>query len=385
MASDDDEPPSEEHYFACHNLNDVKKRQISTCFICIVCGSIFHRSCISRKKKLIYLKGSFVVCSSCCSENITSTTDARDFIGKNKIKVLASELEKSKNEVEKLKEKLSEKESQLQAINENFVQVYDDQHEISDCSEKCKNEFRVLKIVNKNLLQHNKELKGRIDDLKDLNSCLKENNNLLKENTELLKEKTTLPTPAVFCQTYKQVLLNKAAAKTNVPSLVINTNAVDMSLDTALVNIKNLVNKKKDIHVNKIFKNKKNIVLKCDSVLDNEKMCQIINENVDLKMTAKSEALKKPRIRLVGIDDDVSSMTEDGIIEDIKSRNNLCEEAELKVVYKYKNSYRNYWNIIVEVNGAAYSNIMENKRIFFASNSCRVYNDFNNDIPIIFI
>ena len=135
--------------------------------------------------------------------------------------------------------------------------------------------------------------------------------------------------------------MNKPAAKTNVPSLVINTNAVDMSLDTALVNLKNLVNKNKDIHINNIFKNKKNIVLKCDSVLD------------------------------------VRSMTEDGIIEDIKSRNNLCEAAELKVVYEYKNSYKNYWNIIIEVNGAAYSNIMENKRIFFASNSCRVYNDFN--------
>ena len=226
-------------------------------------------------------------------------------------------------------------------------------------------------------MQHNNELKNKIDDLKDLNDCLKENNVLLKENNSFLKEKSTLDNAPVWCNlSYKQSVLKKPVNKVNVPNLLIYTHN-NMSLDTALINIKNLVNKKKDIHINKIIKTKKFIVMKCFSIDDNNKILQMVNDNEDLGITAKIEELKKPRIRLVGSDTDVGSWSNDEIIQDIKARNELTEEHEIEVVFKYKNKAKNTWNIIFEVNGLAYSNIMVNKKIFFDCTVCPIYNDFD--------
>ena len=235
----------------------------------------------------------------------------------------------------------------------------------------------MLKIVNKNLLQHNKELENRINDLKDLNVCLKKNNDLLKENNTLLKEKSTMESAPVWSnQPYNQTLFNKPVNKVNVPNLLIYANR-NMPLDTALVNIKNLVNKKKDIHINKILKINNYLVIKFFSISDNEKILKLVDENVNSGITAKIEELKKPRIRLVGSDTDVSAWTDEEIIQDIKARNDFSEEHEIKVAFQFKNKAKNTWNIIFEVNGIAYSKIMINKKIFFDCTVCPVYNDFN--------
>ena len=171
------------------------------------------------------------------------------------------ELDKCKHDIVKLKSEIKEKDSLLQSMNENLVKVYDEQQDSTDCREKCINDLKVLKIVNENLLQHNNELKNIIDGLKDLNNCLKENNDLLKENNVLLKVKSTSEKEIapVWCnhQPYKRVQLHKHVNKNNDPNILINTNNNNKSSDTALSYIKNLVNKKKDIHINKIFKTKK--------------------------------------------------------------------------------------------------------------------------------
>ena len=81
--------------------------------------------------------------------------------------------------------------------------------------------------MNKNLLQHNNELKNIIEDLKDLNNCLMKNNDRLKEIYVLMKikaisEKVIAP---VWCnQTYKQILTIKPVNKANVLNILINAN-----------------------------------------------------------------------------------------------------------------------------------------------------------------
>ena len=103
----------------------------------------------------------------------------------------------------------------------------------------------------------------------------------------------------------------------------------------------------------------------------------MINDNESLDITAKTEELKNPRIRLVGSDANVGAMSDEEIILDIKARNDLSDEDIVKVAYKYKNKAKNTWNIIFEVNRPAYSSIMTNRKIFFDCNTCPVYNDFN--------
>ena len=119
MSPDGGVLPSEELYFACHNQTDIKKRQISSSFACIFCGCIYHRSCIARKKNLIYLNGSLVVC---CTDKLTSIqSNQRDVVEFNQIKKLLAELERSGNEFGELNNKLLDKESkdsQLQAVSE---------------------------------------------------------------------------------------------------------------------------------------------------------------------------------------------------------------------------------------------------------------------------
>ena len=63
----------------------------------------------------------------------------------------------------------------------------------------------------------------------------------------------------------------------------------------------------------------------------------MINDNESLDITAKTEELKKPRIRLVGSDANVGAMSDEEIILDIKARNDLKDEDEVKVAFKFKN------------------------------------------------
>ena len=79
--------------------------------VCIFCENIYHRSCVGRKKNLIFLNGNLIVC---CTEKITSNkNNQHDAVVSNQIERPLAALEKSKNEIELLKNKLDETESQI--------------------------------------------------------------------------------------------------------------------------------------------------------------------------------------------------------------------------------------------------------------------------------
>lgn len=76
----------------------------------------------------------------------------------------------------------------------------------------------------------------------------------------------------------------------------------------------------------------------------------------------------------------MSKFTGNDIELDVKERNNLTEDQIIKFAHKYKSFKTNTWTIILETNAKAYYHLMIDKKIYFASNRCRIVNDFNLNI-----
>lgn len=364
MAADVDEPPCAEHQFSCHKEDKKKdKKNISTCYVCIVCGSIYHRSCAERKG-FILLRSSFVIC---CEVITSQDFDAREFINENKIKRLANEVKKSKMEYQKLKDEMEimkNKYAKFELIveNENL-----NNSNLDNPSGASYDEISVYKITNKYLHMNNKELLNRIDDLKESNFQLKEINTLLKEKTS-----SVAPT---FIPSFSEIVTQSPTIK-NVPSIVIKTDN-NVSVDDSFNNVKKAINKQKNIKINSCFKTNKNIIVKCNSDNDNYELLKLINNNKQLQIKAEIEKLKNPLLKVVGINPEIAEMSNDEIVQDLMERNDLTADHLINFKVKFKHKSKNVWNLILEVNNLTYDRIMKEQKIHLASGRYNVYNDFN--------
>ena len=92
------------------------------------------------------------------------------------------------------------------------------------------------------------------------------------------------------------------------------------------------------------------------------------------------EKLQKPRLRVIGIDPELHLHSIDAITHDIKSRNSMPDNAEVKVVHCYKNKDNKPQSLILEVNSETYRYIMRDKKIYIGAARSTVFNDFNINI-----
>lgn len=374
MASDVNEPSCAEHLFACHNAVENK---ISTSYICIICGNIYHRKCAARKSKVL-LSSSFII----CCENLISDVNTRDIVEENKIKRLAIELVKFNKENEKLKEELS-------ALKNKFVKFETLGMDANSQDEEAKSltedpndpnvinigteDPNVLKITNKYLLINNKDLRSRISDLNFLNKQLFENNEMLKEKIENQCVSNNR-IPITYTQAVTQ--FDMPTPHVNVPSVILKPSEGKVT-DTVYKKVQSILSKSKNLHINSCFKTSKNVIIKCESKKDNDSVLDLLNNNQNVEGTAEIEKLRNPRIRMVGISIDFDEMTDEDFIDDIKTRNSLSDNHFIKICYRYKNLAKKNWNIIFEVNSLAYTKIMQERKLFFGCSRYRVFNDFN--------
>lgn len=82
----------------------------------------------------------------------------------------------------------------------------------------------------------------------------------------------------------------------------------------------------KSLHINKFYKTKKEIIIKCNSAQENEEVIKMIQNIDNLKIDVGLQSLKKPRICVTGIDHDISTIEDEDFIEDIKLRNSSVVE-----------------------------------------------------------
>lgn len=94
-----------------------------------------------------------------------------------------------------------------------------------------------------------------------------------------------------------------------------------------------------------------------------------ISDNYEVQLTE----LKKPKIKIVGMSDELSA---EEIVEKIKAQNEVVQESEMKVVHQYT-GFRGYYSAVIEVDGKTFSNLLDAGRVFIDFDSCRVMEDLN--------
>lgn len=170
--------------------------------------------------------------------------------------------------------------------------------------------------------------------------------------------------------------MTQITSRKKVPSVVIKTDD-NVTVEESLTNMKNVINKQRNIKINSCFKTKKNIIVKCNSDNDNNELLKLINNNKQLKIKAEIEKLKNPLLKVVGIDPEIANMTNEEIVQDLKERNDLNDGHLINFKVKFKHNGKNVWNMILEVNNLTYDRIMNEQKIYFGSSRYKVYNEFN--------
>lgn len=80
---------------------------------------------------------------------------------------------------------------------------------------------------------------------------------------------------------------------------------------------------------------------------------------------------RKPQIKVTGIEE--CTLNDENFVKSIKMQNLLNEQSDLKIVHKYKSAKNNTYNVILEVEGDVFNNIIKKGRLFIGWRSYAVY------------
>lgn len=305
--------------------------------LCIICGVVYDKSCFERLNNTHVIGEHMVIC---LDHDITSNCD--DLALSEDTRRLFVQL-KSSLKVEVRKE-----------ILEEMEEDYNNQEEESLDQE---DELRMLKRDNKHLKLLNEELKDKNNLLKDYLAQVKQGQNKSK--------------------LYSQVLIEETPIQKRIPKIVVKKkNRADGN--ELRKNVTHYLNKDKTIQTKKvIFKNDNEIIISCmneTSAIETEKS---LHKKLSGWCTIEKEVVKKPRIKVVGIDN-YEGMDLKAIEDDINTRNFKKFESKCTAVHTYVNKKSRMQSVIIEVSSEIYKHIRENKnRIFVGYQNCKVYDDLN--------
>lgn len=350
--ADDVDGETEVEYFGCHAKES--KYQIKI-VICIICGTVYHRSCVTRKTGIFRLERNFIIC---CND-LTSKLNKKELENKaaeSKVDAMVNKIKDYKKAVEELSVKYATKCTELDNLKEIMKGKEDDELDNDDnCDES-----------NKNYKLENKYLKHLLNEVKSKCDALNESNFLLREK---LANKVNSSYASVTAN--KQITTN---TQPNNPAIIV-TGMSDINLDEKYASVRKTLADKAIVPIEKVILTKKNIIVKCKNesdVLETEKILKKCVNDVNVSV----ETRKNPLVRVVNVIDNIASLNDDKIIEDISIRNNLVPEG-ISIKYKYFNNTTKKGTLVMELSSDNYERIMNYRKIYFKSNRHQVYDDFN--------
>lgn len=152
-------------------------------------------------------------------------------------------------------------------------------------------------------------------------------------------------------------------------SVIIKPKNSEQKSDITKNDIKEKINPA-EISVNGIRKvGKGAIVIECTDKKASDKLIKELNDNnlsgsYDIKETES----KKPKLKIIGL----STKDEDSKIENYIKKQNGLENSDIKVIKVFENKQKNGFNCIIQVDGAAFQKLMEEKKIFVGWDRCRI-------------
>lgn len=198
---------------------------------------------------------------------------------------------------------------------------------------------------------------------------LKEKNQLLRDKIENL-EKNGPKT------SYANAVLQKPAPKSDsgLPLVITLKNKKDS--DTIRSKVKKILNGTK-IKVNKLVNTAEGkILIRCSKKEEAEEMKDLVDKELkSIILNAEVRKLKNPRVKIPGIQGDISA---ERLRTDLIDRNDIeTTEEGLKVVHTYTNKRTKTNTAVLEMSCDVYKQIKKNSKIFVGWQSCAYYDDYN--------
>lgn len=354
-----------------HNLVCHKNRSCGV-VICILCDSPWCKSDFTKSVvtagKGFYVSKNLMVCPA-HGEDITYSSIENLYVdGNSVIENLEKKLcliNRYKNSIEKGEttnidvegnDEVSSVISDNDSVTSGKKRPRFDDETVSDC-ESCS----LYYVENENL--------------KKLNTELTRHNNELRENNTFLR--SHVAGKDVF--SYAQVTSNspKKRIDNNAPAIILkNQNA--NCIEPLLKKTKNILTTGSKIRIENVFKTKDKVIVKCfksADVAETEKLLQSLKSgDTSIMQERKSD----PKIKIVDVDQDTATLSNEDVVQDIKLRNSfLFDRYQARIDHKYQNKKTGKWTLLITVNALTYENIMQRDKLFIGSSHCRVFDDYN--------
>lgn len=327
-------------------------RPVNSPVICDVCDMAYHLGCAREKKTLN--AGELI----CCKSGIGSIQSKGDKSG--------SLLNKGNRK---------EEESKQDKYNRGYNKEDRSRKENNDINQKLDGIVRMLVQINENHITEER-IKGWIrEDIRD------ELNELIRENAKLSCEIKMLRQERVSTEKHKLDYVSYAEKIRKVCSdeVIIVKPLVDQQCEETKKDIKKHVDVAKlGISVNKVKKgNNGSIIIGCEKSKDKDCLKQNIEKVVGKKYKIEVPSLKKPKLKIIGIDKDDCKKDDESLISTIVKQNEdklgmQGKEAELRILRRINNVKYGDMSIIVEISTSWYETIMKTERLNINWNKCRV-------------
>lgn len=262
----------------------------------------------------------------------------------------------------KLLEKEKAQEEILSNVSTHIINENLDRNNLTIVGEE-EDEYTVMKSEIILLSQLVREVKDKNDILKQL---LEEKNKTIEE----LKQKCTNTSI-----TYAQVTRKNKSIIEHAPSVIVTAKT-----HKGKEKINNIVTKKllNDVIVpiNKFYETKDGSVkIKCANKDDVVKLKDQLSETIGCDYMVKQEEILNPRLKIVGID---NNMKPEELEMDIIERNHLDNESYCSVEHIFTNNRTNTRTAIITVPAEVYSRIRANGSKIYIGHQClRVYDELN--------
>lgn len=339
MASDVKHPPDKlaKKFYKCH------PKQAVTTVICVICENAYHRSDFEKNKNAKYVGENLVVCPEHTLTDLTSNNEEHMLSDAAK-KVIASI---------KLKQSEEIREELLKEIHNKTAEKHNVTVNSDDGSD--------LEL----LIAENTLLKKLVTELQDKNQ-------VQKELIELQRVKHTESYP--MKKTYAETITAMKPITKKVPKITVK--ATNPNQKNSLELLTKCLVSEKSIQTKFIRKKNDNAIeISCMNSTSLETAKTVISNKLkNYKIEVEQQG--NPKIKIVGINN-ITSMDEDEIEDDINSRNFNHLNSTAKLLHMFTNKRNKTDTVLMEVTPEIYKYLRENKGVFIGHQRCRVYDLIN--------
>lgn len=346
----------------CTKCGGIVNHRTSKALACVKCDQIYHRDCTDltvKKFEEVKNKGLKWICHICSKEkqdqirsvsmvSQTATTTSNDSVDR----VLCD-----------ISDKLD-----LLLRNQNVLEK--EMMDIKTCVAELQIKISSLVKVNVNretVTENVKRLEGVVEQVGDVRAILSNDEkaaNKNKNKNERTKKIKSNKRQSTYAEKVK--MSNNDAVLMVKPKITQDCNATESDLK-----------KRIDPTTIKFSKLKKMpngcLAIECVDLSESEAVKELVSERMSDKYDVTIPELKKPRVKILGINDELEA-TE--LTSALKSQNSFLEESEMTVINFFKNQRKSF-TAVVELDPAAFEECMRIKKVKILWSSCHLVEDLN--------